>query len=108
MTSSTPTPSPSGQNYEDGDLRIWHIPQVPGISFRVAVRSLEEGYLLLDVLADYDWFQYHQKIKPDFSNACGIERRVDGHWEDVEDGELQDYVPRSEDRKQAHIDAADA
>lgn len=65
-----------------GDLRVWHIPQIPMKAFHVPVESVAEGVKLLDVLADYDLFQYENRIKPDYSNANGIER-----WdEDGEDG----------------------
>jgi hypothetical protein len=55
-----------------GDMRVWWIPQIPGKAFRVPVASLEEGVKLLIVLADYDLFQYKNRIKPDYSNAGGI------------------------------------
>jgi hypothetical protein len=55
-----------------GTLRVWHIPQVPGKPFHVAVASLVEAKLILDALADYDCFQYAHNIKPDYSNAAGL------------------------------------
>lgn len=58
---------------ENGALRIWHIPQFPGSAFYVPVRSPEEGALLLDTLAEYDAFQFINEIKPDYSNAGGLE-----------------------------------
>lgn len=57
-----------------GDLKVWHIPQIPMKSFEVKVDSIEEGIKLMDVLADYDLFQYHNNIKPDYSNASGLVR----------------------------------
>jgi hypothetical protein len=79
-----------------GDMRVWWIPQVPGKAFRVPVASLEEGVKLLIVLADYDLFQYKNRIKPDYSNAGGIEAlvKIDPYelpewcdWYDEESGE---------------------
>lgn len=69
-----------------GDLRVWHIPQVPGKPFRVAVATVEEGRRLCSVLADYDLFQYRNRIKPDYCNVNGVEMfegEVDG-WCDVD------------------------
>lgn len=67
---------------EKKQLKIWHIPQVPGKAFEVNVESLERAKLILDVLAAYDQFQYQQKIKPDFSNAQGLSK-----YEENYDGE---------------------
>ena len=56
-----------------GDLRVWWIPQIPGKPFRVPVVSLVEGRRLLNVLADYDNFQFKHRIKGDYANAGGLE-----------------------------------
>lgn len=74
-----------------GALRVWHIPQVPGKPFHVSVKSVEEGIKLVNVLADYDAFQYEENIKPDYANASGIERYGDygeAEWSDVD---LEDW-----------------
>lgn len=55
-----------------GDLRVWHIPQVPGKSFIVPVASLQEAGLIIDTLAQYDLFQYENRIKPDYANVSGV------------------------------------
>lgn len=57
-----------------GDLRVWHVPQVPGNPYFVKVESFAEAEKVLDVLAYYDIFQFENRIKPDFSNAQGVER----------------------------------
>ena len=56
-----------------GDLRVWHIPQVPMEAFCVPVDSPEEAVKILDVLANYDIFQYQKRVKPDYCNAAGLE-----------------------------------
>lgn len=56
-------------------LRVWWVPQIPCEPFIVPVTSVEEGAKILDVLADYDLFQYRNKIKSDFSNAGGLEEQ---------------------------------
>jgi hypothetical protein len=56
-----------------GDLRVWHIPQIPGMPFRVDVRDVREGADLLHTLWEYDRFQYLWSIKPDYTSASGLE-----------------------------------
>ena len=82
-----------------GTLRVWHIPQVPGKAFRIDVSSVQEAAKIMAVLADYDLFQYRNRIKPDYSNASGVEVYApdlccpdidsDGwlEWMDAENGE---------------------
>lgn len=68
---------------KQGDLRVWWIPQVPGKPFHVDVASPDEAKKLMVVLADYDLFQFKNRIKPDYSNAGGLEcysQTGDGQW----------------------------
>lgn len=68
-------------------LRFWWIPQVPGKAFTVEVESVEQAHLLASVLADYDQFQFEQKVKPDYANAGGLvtyDERLD-EWVDWHD-----------------------
>lgn len=67
--------------------RVWWIPQIPGKPFTVTVDSITQGRWLCDVLADYDLFQYENKIKPDYANAGGVQERDDDGWFDVEDAD---------------------
>jgi hypothetical protein len=60
------------KKYKNGDLRVWWIPQVPMKSFTVDVKDIYEAKKILNVLADYDVFQFENKIKPDYSNAGGL------------------------------------
>jgi len=63
------------------ELRVWWIPQVPmSKSFEVDVASVEEGVKVMHILADYDMFQFKNKIKPDYSNAGGLQMKEDGEW----------------------------
>lgn len=66
----------------DKKLRVVHFPQVPCKPFIVEVRDLREAKLIYDVLADYDEFQYKNRIKPDYSNATVIEEfdEESGEW----------------------------
>ena len=65
---------------KEGDLCVWHIPQVPMKAFRVSVSTPEEGKRMIDALAEYDLFQYKNNIKPDYSNASGLNVFEDGEW----------------------------
>ena len=66
----------------DKNLRVVHFPQVSCKPFIVEVRDLREAKLIYDVLADYDEFQYKNKIKPDYSNATVFEEfdEESGEW----------------------------
>jgi len=74
----------------EGQLRVWHIPQVPMHSFYVYVNTIQEGKLVLDTLAYYDLFQLKYNIKPDYSNAGGLQVYEKGEWCDWEDKEGND------------------
>lgn len=54
-------------------LRVSHYPQVPCKPFMVEVKDLEEARKIYNMLADYDLFQYENRIKPDYANATVIE-----------------------------------
>ena len=77
-------------------LRLWWVPQVPMKAFYVDIESVQEGAKLLNVLADYDQFQYDNRIKPDYSNAGGlaIYDEESGEWLDFEPDESPAEVVR--------------
>lgn len=93
MTTANQTPS-------EGDLRVWWIPQVPMKQFHAPVKDIEQAKLLLRTLAEYDMFQYHNRVKGDYCNAGGLEV-FDGaewfEWDDPETGDDIDGVMREED-----------
>ena len=70
-------------------LRVWHIPQVPAINdkdfFRVEVESVSEAILILKTIWNYDNFQFERNLKPDFSNASGLEYFNGNIWVEYED-----------------------
>ena len=73
-------------------LRVWWIPQVPMDPFYWNVTSLLEAKNMIDMLSAYDQFQFENKVKPDYSNAGGLEEKVgdnsnDDDWGDYEDDE---------------------
>jgi hypothetical protein len=59
--------------------------------FRVAVKSVDEAKLLLNTLADYDIFQFENKIKPDYCNAGGLEVFDESDDTDSPDGSWSDW-----------------
>lgn len=68
------------QTMADQQLRVWWIPQIPMQPFHVPVRDIEQANFLLSALAKYDLFQLEHNIKPDYSNAGGLEVFEDGEW----------------------------
>lgn len=61
-------------------LRVYWIPQVPMKPFHVDIESIEMGVRIMDILADYDCFQYYNNVKGDYCNVGGIEMFEDGEW----------------------------
>lgn len=74
-----------------GDLRVWHVPQMPMQSFKVHVATLIEAKLLLDTLALYDQFQLDNNIKPDYCNASGLSVFDEADDHDGPDGSWVDW-----------------
>lgn len=77
-------------------LKVWWVPQLGVVEpFYVNVNSVEEAVKIIEVLADYDLFQYNHNVKPDYCNAGDIllwdeseqewidwEIEIDGKWFD--------------------------
>lgn len=74
-------------------LRVWWMPQVQCDAFYVHVESFSEGVMVMNVLANYDLFQFEHNIKPDYCGSGGIEQRLCDmgqeweSWEDEDTGE---------------------
>lgn len=67
-------------------LKVWWTPQVPMDAFEALVPDVATAAAILDVLADYDAFQFENRVKGDYCNAGGLMiLRDDGEWEDWED-----------------------
>ena len=77
-----------------GDLRVWWIPQRIMEGFYVNVSDVEQAIKILEVLADYDEFQYFHNVKPDYSNVGGLQV-FDGdewvEWYSVDGFDIDDY-----------------
>jgi hypothetical protein len=65
---------------KEGDLQVWHIPQVPGKAFTVDVENIREAKRIDKILCDYDMFELNQRVKGDFCNAGGLNIYEDGEW----------------------------
>lgn len=78
-----PTPEAKRKAYY-----VWHIPQIPGKAFIYDTDNYDEALRVVDLLADYDAFQFENNIKPDYSNASGVMQ-----WDDEEN----DYVSFEEE-----------
>lgn len=70
------------KTYKEGDLQVWWIPQVPMKSFKVDVESPTEAKKLLNVLADYELFQYENNVKGDYCNMGSLCVYEEGEWVD--------------------------
>lgn len=91
---------------KNGDLSVWHIPQVPVTEFRVIVKTPYEGKKLMTTLALYDLFQLQHNIKPDYSNANGLDIFEDGEWVTWynENGEDIDELEFDEDGNEIELE----
>jgi hypothetical protein len=64
-------------------FKVWHIPQIPMKPFEVDVKDIDEASLIINTLANYDLFQYENKVKPDYSNMSGLK---------IFDGEINEWI----------------
>ena len=84
------------ENVNKTQYRLWHIPQIPGKSFKVESSNLEYLANLCDVLQRYDLFQYENNIKPNYANITGIEVWEDNGevygWYALDDCEVSDII----------------
>ena len=83
-----------------GSLRIWWIPQIPMKAFEVPVADLVQAKLLLRTLADYDAFQFENRVRGDYCNTGGLSIFEDGEWSDW-------YHPETGDDFNTHMETMD-
>lgn len=78
-------------------LKVWHNCQVGKVdNFYVDVKNIEEAWLILNTLWEYDLFQYDNRIKRDYANASGLvyfdeEEQEWFEWEDEEGLDIQEH-----------------
>lgn len=90
-------------------FRVWHIPQL-GMKnlFYVPVPDAATGKLVLKALAEYDLFQFHNKVKPDYCNAQGLECTdddddLDADWAEYNE---EDYFLEFSEACEGHLNTA--
>jgi hypothetical protein len=72
-------------------LKVWWIPQVPmKETFTVLLSSFSQAKVLLEALAQYDLFQFDNRIKPDYCNVGGLMILEEGEWIDFETVDCED------------------
>jgi hypothetical protein len=64
---------PDTKQPKRGDLRVWHIPQVPCKAFRVDVHDVRAAADMIHTLQRYDEYQLQHRIKPMYSSVSGLE-----------------------------------
>ena len=74
-------------------MRVCHIAQL-GMAkpFYVYVDNIIEAKKVMDILSYYDFFQYNNNIKPDYSNASFVEI-----WDDCEKAWVNWYIEDEND-----------
>ena len=76
---------------QEGDLRVWWIPQIPMKAFEWPVDDLRQAAVMLDALAAYDDFQFAENVKGDYANTGGLSIFQGGEWVDWENEEGDDF-----------------
>lgn len=82
-------------------LRVWHVPQVPMKAFYIEASSIDEAWKILNVLWNYDLFQYENNVKPDYCNMSGLEYFDEGEnqwyeWEDDDGRNIKEHFENLE------------
>jgi hypothetical protein len=68
-----------------GTLAVWHKPhrdeqiEVEG-TFYVTVRSPEQALEVLEILQEYDIFQFHNKVKLEYTGCSGLMIFLEDQW----------------------------
>lgn len=86
-------------------MRVWHIPQVPMEPFNVPVSSVDDAIRIINILADYDLFQFENNIKPDYRNMCGLEVLEGDEWVEWES---EDFMTIDDVMRERDIEQEDA
>lgn len=93
----------------EGALRVWHCPQICAGEIPIFTRpvaSIAAGKELIDTLAEYDLFQFNNRIKPDYSNTSGLEVFFDGEWTEWDDPEYGDDITEIDMARAIELDRA--
>lgn len=76
------------------NFKVSHYPQIPCNPFEVEFDTIQEALRLKDILADYDMFQYENRIKPDYCNMTAILAYDEKYkeWYELDDYEVEDIL----------------
>jgi hypothetical protein len=79
---------------EHKKYRAWYIPQVPGKAFEVETDSLAEAVKIENLLVDFSIFEYDNHIKPDYSDAGGVDEwdEEEGEWSSLDEDEVEEKL----------------
>lgn len=84
-------------------LRVYHNCQVGAVpNFYIEVSSIEEAWLIMNILWEYDEFQFTNNIKPDYCNITGLEvfNEKEKDWEEWYDELGQDIKEHFENMEE--------
>lgn len=91
-------------------LRVVHYPQENSKPFIVEVDKLIEAKLVLDTLANYDFFLFNNKLNPEYPNSASVEVYDDEEkkwntWVDQNtgNGNLHEFFEAIERERQSGI-----
>lgn len=67
-------------------FKVWYIPQIPGKPFEVERDTAREAFAALDMLGSFSFFEYTNKVKPDYADAGGVSEwnEAEQEWDDIE------------------------
>lgn len=69
-------------------FRAWYVPQMPMAAFEFPTATRAEATLVLDAITKFSMFEFENRVKPDYSDAGGVQEFVDGEWMDVEEDDV--------------------
>lgn len=81
---------------EKPKFRVWWVPQIgmTGKPFELDVPTIEAGLMICTALADYDVYQFENKIKPDYCSMGGLQWchpiLTEGEWWDIDTDDEDD------------------
>ena len=70
-------------------FKAWYIPQVPMKAFEVECETAAQALDALDLITNFSIFEFENKVKPDYSDAGGVEEWDEAaqEWFDFEEEE---------------------
>lgn len=95
----------NGKDCKSEKLRIYHYPQLgSGCIFYQDVKCIKEAWKILNLLWDYDLFQYNNQLKPDYSSASGLEWYDNEfnewvEWNDQDGYEIREHFEALNDKR---------